>query len=228
MKRISLVAMGLAGFIASANAADIARPAPVYKAASAISDWTGFYVGVSGGWADLTTQNQGAVLVPFTGPKFKDSGAIIGGTLGYNHQSGNFVSGFEGDLSWLGAKAHEAVSCGPECSVNLQWLSTIRARVGYLATPDILLYETGGVAIGDIHEFQPTNLDFTETKVGWTVGGGVEARLGGGWSLKAEYLYVNLGATSFHPESLSTQTTRVNELRNNIARIGLNYQFATR
>src|SRR5262249_48641313 len=95
-------------------------------------------------------------------------------------------------------------------SQRLRWFGTARARFGY-ASPDYLLYVTGGAAYGRIDtelSFTAQNLvaalfvpgtataGFNHTRVGWTVGAGIEAKLWGGWSTKIEYLYVDLGSVT--------------------------------
>jgi len=88
-------------------------------------------------------------------------------------------------------------------SVNrsIDYIGTVRGRIGFLFTPALLLYGTGGLAYGQ------TNLNlslvgpapfalgdhFRDTRSGWTAGGGLEAALSERWSAKAEYLYHDLG-----------------------------------
>jgi outer membrane immunogenic protein len=134
----------------------------------------------------------------------------------------------------------------------LDSFGTVRARLGY-AMGSTLFYGTGGFAYGDIERtglitgrgpsgngapFGPLagNYDDSTTKGGWTVGGGVETKLPGmwsAWSAKAEYLHIDLGHVSDilnenyfsgAPGAFRNITTSVRE---NIVRVGLNYQFNT-
>jgi outer membrane immunogenic protein len=109
---------------------------------------------------------------------------------------------------------------------GIDWLGTLRGRVGYLITPTLLAYATGGLAYGGVHGSAthsaiiqgvvtglqgplagfngtlglptvPGAGQFSNTQVGWTVGGGVEWMFMPSWSLKAEALYYDLGSVAF-------------------------------
>jgi outer membrane immunogenic protein len=123
---------------------------------------------------------------------------------------------------------------------KLDWFSTIRARGGWLFDPQWLLYGTGGLAFGrasysiantatvtraftgGVSASLSTFGSETRTEVGWTLGAGIEHQLARNWSAKLEYLYVDLGTHRFL--SLTGSDTDV-KLRDNILRVGLNYQF---
>ena len=108
MRRVKLALLGLAGatmFSGAAMAADLSRP--VYKAPPAGAlpvtyDWTGFYVGghIGYGWADKSWQD----LVGFGTVSHKADGFLGGGQAGFNYQTGMFVLGVEGDVSWADIK----------------------------------------------------------------------------------------------------------------------------
>jgi outer membrane immunogenic protein len=130
---------------------------------------------------------------------------------------------------------------------KLRWFATGRARLGY-ATNTWLLYVTGGAAGGEVQSnlsltsnnvvgtlFTPgTSIaSLSKTKLGWTIGGGAEMRLWGGWSTKVEYLYVDLGnftntfaipAGTALPGAAFT-TTSAFRFTDHIVRAGLNYRF---
>ena len=91
---------------------------------------------------------------------------------------------------------------------NLDWLGTTRARLGFVATPDnrLMFYATGGVAYGggsaSYSAFDATNDLFwtgnpSSSRVGWTIGGGVEYAITNNITIKGEYLYYDLGSTNF-------------------------------
>jgi outer membrane immunogenic protein len=69
-----------------------------------------------------------------------------------------------------------------------------------------------------------TGFSGSTTRVGWTVGGGIEKAFNRNWSVKAEYLYVDLGGYTFAPNTAFATDVR---LRDHIARIGINYKFDT-
>jgi outer membrane immunogenic protein len=174
--------------IGSANAADLppryAQPykTPIYNP---IFNWTGFYLGINGGggWGQSQWDNVGT---------FSLSGGLIGGTIGYNWQFGQAVVGVEGDLDWSGIKGTTTAFCAPGCTTQNHWLSTVRGRVGY-AFDRILPYLTAGLAVGDINSTLPGLPGGTADNAGWTVGAGVEFGVIANVTVKAEYLYVDLG-----------------------------------
>ncbi|MGH6684170.1 MAG: outer membrane protein, partial [Pseudolabrys sp.] len=136
---------------------------------------------------------------------------------------GQFLAGAEGDLSWASSSgsavgAPTLCTAGP-CTSKLTWLSTIRGRFGYVAGT-WMPYVTGGFAFGNLDTCENVTCH-SDTHTGWTVGGGVEAKLPANWSVKVEYLYADLGSHSsyflFVPHTAS--------LTENIARVGLNYKF---
>jgi outer membrane immunogenic protein len=188
---------------APALAADLPRGDTPYVAAPyGVYNWTGFYAGLNLGYAWGSVTNTG--LSP---------GGLAGGFQGgYNWQTGNFVFGAEADLQLSGAKD----SFGGFQFSN-PWFGTLRGRAGY-AINNILLYATGGFAYG-AGTAQLAGLSETHSSVGWTAGGGMEVGLTPRWSVKAEYLYVDLGAQNYTLTGLS------HEIQSNVLRFGANYRF---
>jgi outer membrane immunogenic protein len=186
------------------------------------------------------------------GAQHVNSSSVTGGfTAGYNWQVNNAVFGLEGDINYFGFKGSATGSAAYPCctfsgftvgsSVSADWLATIRGRIGFLATPTWLLYATGGAAIADVKgdfTFSDTYDAATEsaairgTRVGWTAGVGTEYAIGNGWSLKAEYLYVDLGRSTVTSNNLyaygpipDQPFTHSVDIKSNIVRIGANYKF---
>jgi len=197
MKKIALtLASGaaLAALATTAFAADL----PVYQqpqeavVVSPAYDWTGLYVGALAGygWGDAQGSNN-------------PDGVLLGGTLGYNAQFGQFVAGLETDLAWSNLDDHD---------YELDYLGTVRGRLGW-AFDRFMPYVTGGLAYG--------RTDFNhdhDTNVGWTLGGGVEAAIDQNWSVKAEYLYVDLGHVDAGDEGSS-------HFNAHTVKLGVNYKF---
>ena len=233
MKGLVLSTLALAALAGPAIAADMPAKAPVYKApvAAPVYNWTGFYAGIAGGWANMKTDTSSGVVAIGSTPEYSDSGAVLGGTLGYNWQTGIWVLGVEGDLSWTNLSANSVGFCGaPGCTVDLQWLGTARGRAGYLITSNTLLYVTGGLAVASVHAHQDLvpvqNYSYTNTKAGWTIGAGVEAHVWGNWTAKIEYLHVDIGASGYQPTVVGApQTIQTDYVRDDIVRLGLNYKF---
>ena len=228
MKRFILTACAglLAAAVASPSfAADLARP-PIYKAPAAPYivpfSWSGFYVGVNGGYGWGTSDWTIEATALSTGD-FDVNGALVGVTLGYNLQTGNWVWGVEGDLdaSWI--KGTETTFCAlPGCETRNDWLATGRARIGY-AWNRFLPYITGGIAAGDIKMTTPALTSETDTQVGWTAGAGVEWAFTGAWSAKFEYLYADLGTATC--DAVTCGTPMDVSLKLNLIRAGINYRF---
>jgi len=197
-------------------------------------------------------------------------GFFGGGQLGYNYQyAPSVVLGLEADLqgvtgnsifhnAFTGAPfngtppaplAHPSIITALTGSKNLDYFGTIRGRIGYLVTPTLLGYVTGGVAYGQIGmsnrvtSFSPEvgNVtiggdSFSGVRAGWTAGAGLEWSLNPNWSLKAEYLYYDLGATTSE-FGLTTYaptvavgdnllTTRAStHFDGHIVRVGVNYHI---
>ena len=210
MKKFLLASVGLVVFgIASASAADLPRqramPAKAPAYVVSMYNWNGPYIGLSGGYA-------------FGGTNDADGG-LVGGTLGYNYQTGPWVFGLEGDMNWT--KIHGTSACGgTTCETKNNWLATARGRLGYAMGPtgNILPYVTGGAAFGDVENAVAGAGTVSDTNVGWTLGGGIEAQISGPWTAKVEYLYVDLGDSP----TLAGQTS---SFHTNIVRAGLNYKF---
>ena len=219
--------MASAAALALSSAAVLAADAPVrpvHKApvqvAAPLFNWTGLYYGVSGGygWGSSTHNDPAAI----SSGSFDTDGWLFGGTVGYNWQTGPYVFGLEGDLSWANIEGG-AISPGGPIFTELNWLGTGRIRAGYAADA-YLFYVTGGVAFGGVEAGNPVAGGGTgdETRVGWTLGGGVEAALTPNWTAKLEYLYVDLGDKDNYPTA--TGPVEVS-LTSHIVRLGLNYKF---
>src|SRR5947209_16873884 len=117
--------------LAPACAADLSI-APIYKAPPAAASWAGSYVGIAGGGGGALLRND--TTGADRAPRLNLSGGIIGLTSGFNLQNGNWLLGFEGDISAANKKAN-AFEFPPNAAfsneVKEQWLSTFRGRVGY-------------------------------------------------------------------------------------------------
>ena len=241
-----------------ASAADMAVKAPPMAAPAAIYNWTGWYVGVNGGYAwDDSTGSLSSFTPDFTAavtaggtPSFlgaKHEGAFGGGQVGYNWQTGLWLFGLEADIQGAdigrtstvlfpgGGGIVPSVSTGRD---HIDWFGTARGRVG-VAVNNVLFYGTGGLAYGGVRTtisniFTPGtsgtfNGSSSDTRVGWAAGAGLEWGFAPNWSLKGEYLHVDLGSsntTMFDPVNfpLSSATYRFHH-QFEAVRVGVNYRF---
>jgi outer membrane immunogenic protein len=223
--------------------------------------YVGGNIGYSWGRSsDYSTLTNGAGTILFANADSKNlDGVIGGGQIGYNWQVKNWLWGFEADIQGTDERGSRVFTCptgvctppivgaavvlGPPVPVTpmdqkIDWFGTVRARAGILASPRVLLYATGGLAYGDVRTSETIGLagfgfSNTETRVGWTAGAGIEGAIGGNWTAKLEYLYLDLGRTSgtflttipalgggFLASNYSSRIT------DNVLRVGVNYRFS--
>lgn len=226
MKRFILAAS--AGLLAVAmaspsTAADMPRSyeGPVVPYVAPFS-WTGFYVGINGGYGFGSSDWSSAITTGSTDP----SGGLIGGTIGYNLQSGNWVWGFEGDIdyTWLEGtdNAGTGLCTGVGCRTEVPWLATFRGRIGW-TFGQWMPYVTGGGAVASVKMTPAFGAEASDSPFGWTLGVGIEYAMLGGWSVKAEYLYADFGDSTCEAATCGVDTTV--DLTTNLVRFGVNYRF---
>jgi outer membrane immunogenic protein len=190
------------------------------------TNWTGLYAGadIGGGFG---TSRKDITSTGRSSGDFGVDGAIGGATLGYNLQRGPLVMGLESDISGSSVTgSHGCATPGFTCETSNTWLATLRPRLGF-AFGHFMPYATGGLAVGDVATHGQSNSgtvtsDQTTTKLGWDAGAGVEAAIAKQWSVKAEYLYVNLANLEGNNIAGAPTSTMFNE---NVFRVGLNYKF---
>ena len=138
--------------------------------------WTGFYLGGHAGLVTGNTTGDPGLGGPLS-TDYSLNGALYGGQIGYNWQTGSTVLGVEGSFS--GANIQGTTSCVAilECKRDIDWLATVVGRAG-IAMDRSLLYAMAGVAWADVS----TNVSIvgipllsgSETHVGWVAGFGFE------------------------------------------------------
>ena len=180
--------------------------------------WTGLYVGLHAGYAWGESRLTDANGVTTGG--FDIDGFVGGGTLGYNFQSGQIVWGIETDISFADVSGRSFVNCAGGCSSGMDWLWTLRGRVG-LDFGGWMPYITGGLAVADGFGTIGGLASGSDTLTGYTLGGGLEIKLDRGWSVKAEYLFVDLGDVGV-PSPVPARAD-LDELH--LVRAGINYKF---
>jgi outer membrane immunogenic protein len=267
MIKLAIGLLAAATFSGSALAADMALKAPAI-APVPYAYWTGFYVGLNGGYsrgrANSTIFPNTALATPLNQDV---NGGLFGGQIGVNWQvDQRWVVGLEADGQWTGERGRRndflgsvrvptfgndfniVTTTSASSEWNLPWFATFRTRAGFLVDPSLLLYGTMGLAVGNVkfatqgtvtaQLFGPgstgttavgapitvtTALSDSQTRVGFTLGGGLEKKFTPNWSAKLEYLYVDLGTRTYF-----TGTTNGAEVsfHDHIFRGGINYAFS--
>jgi len=262
MKRLLIAAMSataLAGGIGIATAADVA---PYYRAPPMVPifTWTGFYAGANVGgawssnnalWSPLPSSAAFGVF-PIAGDT-GGSSAIGGFQAGYNWQfAPTWVVGLEGDWSWAktGSSFNAPWTTNPgsvtvpgsftSMSSTLDWVSSLRARLGYLVLPNLMVYGTAGGAWGKIDYAASNNggvvpyatsTAFSNTQGGWVAGGGLEWMITNNWLLRGEYLYYSLESSpsvvagSVTPTPLGASGYSWSNTNASVARAALSNKF---
>jgi outer membrane immunogenic protein len=244
---IRLVALLCAffGIGGSAFAADLPPAAPprapvtYVPAVVPVYNWSGFYIGLNGGWGFATGNiNYTVSGGPLSGDTATGSGhingGIFGGQIGAQYQADWAVLGIEGDWDWSGQSKTDNVGCGIGCTVNrtikIGDVATIRARLGY-AMDRVLVYGTGGVAFTQTSDNitvngGPTVFNASTWNTGWTAGAGVEFAFFQNWTAKVEYLYVGskLNQSGTIPVIGGTLTESGN-FHDNLIRAGINFKY---
>jgi outer membrane immunogenic protein len=148
-------------------------------------------------------------FLPYGNNSGGGSGGVVGGYYGgYNYQlNPAIVIGYESDFSGTSLTGNNnsgwsynyypsplspngvLIPVAPfnGSKLSLTWFGTVRGRAGWLFTPTLLVYGTGGFAYGETNPFS-----FSSTATGWTAGGGVEWLFAPNWSAKVEYLHAEL------------------------------------
>jgi len=205
----------------SSSSKEVKQVAPVQPACD--YSWTGFYIGAraGGGWGDGESDSHLVNRVPgfdFELPghnDLDDGGFIGGGEVGFNWQwhwlvlgaeadfSGSTISSDHSDIRDLGNPTNVTQA---EVSVHqdLNWVGTVRGRLGFVPWCRLMIYGTGGFAYGQVDD--SADVDFRnlggsthypgsrdDTGTGFAAGGGVEYAINRDWSVKVEFLYIDLG-----------------------------------
>jgi outer membrane immunogenic protein len=229
--------------------------------------WTGWYVGGNAGYSrgkvdgdfndlgfpDILGGGFGTLLPSSFPISVKPNGFIGGGQIGYHWQVDKWVfsleTDFQGSAERAGISFDNFYSCEASTTstchlaqtrdAKILWFGTVRGRIGWLFTPSLLFYGTGGLAYGKVTASgtisDPDNtgasFSFAASKVtvGYAAGGGIEGTILDlpGWTWRIEYLYLNLGSLS----GSGTEPITGNAFNwdakfiDNVARVGLNFKF---
>jgi outer membrane immunogenic protein len=225
-------AIGLAA--GQASAADLPRKAPAYiPPAPPPITWTGCYIGANVGGAfghASATFNVGEVST-------SGSGFAGGGQIGCDYQfAGAWVIGFRNMFDGASNNRNATIGSGPLAGsvVNFdnRWFDTLTARLGYAVAPAWLLYFQGGAAWADNSvDITLNGVQFgqgSNTRTGWTIGGGVEWMFAPHWSAFLEGNYMDFGGSSgtvFGPGACVAGCTYSTKRTPSTVLVGVNYRF---
>jgi len=215
--------------------------------------WDGIYVGGLAGYAtgdlDGTLHDDAAEIVGETHRSISNDGWLAGAYVGYQRQVGSFVVGIEADIAGGNVDGSTSASIGDTVTARveteLDLLATARARLGYLVSPALLVYGTGGVAWADMDVNGGAWLhcdDETitlakgrggETHIGWVAGLGAEWQISQ-IRLRAEWLHVDLGRETYglrgtilpgtdHAQSFSLPGAAKADLSFDVFRVGMTF-----
>ena len=232
-------------FAVDTNSATDRTDAPVIT-----SDWSGAYLGISGGVSQTisrdvtTTETLGSKFLNRNPYGNLSSGSGFGGIqAGYNWQRNNLVWGIEGDIQSgvsdsTSGRAHIGGGTLYDLSTSskIKWFGTARLRTGY-AFNKSLVYATGGLAIGDTEYTQnfSDNVDYSanysksKTRIGYVLGAGIQHAMTKTSSIKLEYQYLDLGRVNLHAPETGPDPGYVlhTGLRANFQtiRVGVNWKY---
>ena len=183
MKKFVAAALFLTLGPVAASAADLA-----YKARPAAVDpgynWSGFYIGVNGGYAWnnssdvavsgsplITISQPGAV--PFAVGGLRPEGYLVGGQVGWNYQFGAGLVGIEADFDFADINDSRNVdlpAVGPlvrtSASEKIDFFGTLRGRIGGIVSQRLLLFVTGGLAYANVKDTANINEFFAVPGLG--------------------------------------------------------------
>ncbi len=227
-RKFLLGSVGAIALASSALAAE-PPPTPPPPPPVPIFTWTGIYVGGQIGYAWTSGNNQFTGIDPAFGAGTflsssvggTPSGVIGGGNVGYNYQINQWVLGLEGDVNGTSLSNTAVLGFADGTSLTAHTTAdiqgSIRGKVGIalggIGWDRALIYATGGVAFGGfttdatLANSGATNGGFpffasgnrSTTRVGWTVGGGIQYAVTNNWSVFAEYRYTNWGTLNSGP-----------------------------
>lgn len=246
---ISLSGSALAADLPSRRAPPVYIPPPV-----PVFSWTGFYAGGQVGY-EFGRDNVATNFGPIGNYQMRPQGVIGGAHIGYNFSTqslaalplfggfsnlfgGGLVLGIEGDVNGIDDRATAVRGPGTYAQNHRKDIEgSVRGRLG-VAVDRALFYATGGAAFAQFHDSYglapgvdalfPAGVisNQSSTRVGWTVGGGVEYAVTPNWTLRAEYRYTDFGRYL----NVGTPDPRLvasNRITDNRVQLGFSYLFST-
>jgi outer membrane immunogenic protein len=225
-------------------------------------DWSGAYIGLNAGygWSGSDVNVSGSPPANFAAAfavgqilarqSLDPSGFIGGGQAGYNLQSGQVVYGVEVDFSGADINGSDTANFAEIPGIafgsittarqSIDWLTTLRGRLGFAALDSWLFYATAGLAVGQTQADYESVLvgpsafirgSTDGVRTGYVVGGGTEHALNDHVTVRFEYLYFDLGSATVNAPQFGLGVAGTvsligkYEFEGNIVRGALNYRF---
>lgn len=231
------------GFLqASYKIGDAPRLARAEAEASAVVDWTGFYVGGHLGVGKGRADWSDPFPAPVTGDRVPLGGALGGAQVGFNKQFDKIVLGVQFSASAARVEGSEtcfggivpATNAGLNCENRIGPMAAFTGRAGYALDRSLVYAKAGAVVAREKYTLNSNaiaggTISAAEaTNWGWTLGGGVEHALNARWSVSAEYRYVDFGSRSVGfvvPGVIAAAATTPITSRMHLMMLGANYHF---
>ena len=242
MKKVLLVTASLIalGAVAPASAADLAAR-PYTKApppmVAAVYDWTGFYIGINGGWGSshnswTNTAVGGVPFAPLGEGSHDADGGTVGGQVGYRWQAGGWVFGLEAQGNWAdfsGSNVSAAFLLNNH--TKLESFGLFTGQIGY-AWNNTLFYVKGGAAVTD-NRYRGVTAggalvdSASDTRWGGTVGVGLEYAFAPGWSAAVEYDHLFMDTQNYTLVTPGGLNSRNDDIKQDVdlVTVRLNYKF---
>jgi outer membrane immunogenic protein len=213
MKRILLAGTAVAAMTSASFAADYAAPAE-------IDVWSGYFVGIAGGWAP---KDVDVTIATTPEDSIDEDNFIIGAYYGRNWQSGSWVFGLDSSFNYIALQDDDVLPADPNVvDVEANFLGLSRLKVGY-AFDNTLIYAAGGLATTILEiEDDLAGEDDDDWAFGFTVGAGIEHKFSDNWSARIEYAYFNIESDDL---TLPTAGDVDFEIEGHIVRGGVAYHF---
>lgn len=239
MRKVSLVlaaSVALMGSTAMVSAADLIVEEEVIAVETYdATDWSGLYIGLHlgvgagqiGEVEDLNVngvgggQTLGIIGIGEDEYGYDLSGFFGGAQVGGMFQTGMFVLGIQGDVSWAHLSGDYTDAPPDVDTATIEWLASLTGRAG-VAMDNVLLYALAGLAMAGGHsDYEGDVVDHTFT--GYTIGVGAAVQLDDNWSIFAEYAYSGFGDEDvYYPEH---DESYVYDLDLSTFKVGFNYRF---
>ena len=248
------IAVAASVLATAASAADLPAPAgpayypPVYR--PVIYDWSGIYGGVNFGAGlledQVTTTTTTALQPAGVATKLSPFAVVGGAQAGFNYQIQQFVIGAEGTFTWSDISGTQATPSQPpvslptfsETSISTpRWYATATGKFGFAAN-DFLFYAKAGAAWMSVNYTQAASTGtgnvssqtISDTRSGFTAGGGIEFGMTENLSARLEYDYLNFGTKTYTFANLNTAPAALVlpvaiRSSTSLITIGLNYRF---